>query len=719
MSTPEFHYRAFLSYSHQDRGWANWLHKALETYRVPGRLVGTRTAAGTIPRRLAPIFRDRDELASATDLSRKVNEALAQSANLIVICSPRSAASHWTNKEVLAYKRLGRGDRIFCLIVDGEPHASEDPGRAAQECFAPALRYHLGPDGALGRERTEPIAADARPGKDGRANAKLKLIAGLLDVGFDDLRQRELHRRHRRMTAIAAVAVAITLITGALAVEALLARRAAERHQKQAEDLIGFMLGDLNGKLGQMQRLDVMEAIDDQAMRYFKSLPSADVTDETLAQRARGLEKIGSIRTDQGHLQAAMESYQTALQLNAALARAAPANPQRQLSYANDWAWIGKTYWSLGRLEAASAAFEAAQRVLSRAELHDPSDTETRYEIATLDNDIGHVLEAQGRLEEAAVHYQNMLRVSRSLVTGTSLHKDWETELGMAHNNLGKLALMSGDLATAIAEYRADDVIETQLSARDPHDNEQLENVVTAHAILGRTLALAGDIPAGIADLRQSMQLAAQLASFDPEHTLYQEDLALYEWQLGRLERLSGDLRDARELTQRSVVIFSTLTSREPGNSAWHRELAEALSEDSAEALAAGEARHAEAQALAALRLLEPLLARQPEERALVLATARARLQRAAAAADPATAQGERRQALEIIASVRSGRADPRLLALETEALLGLGRAADVEAPLGQLAQCGYRDPALMALLERQHIPYTPQSALSADAAVR
>ncbi|MBV8341695.1 MAG: toll/interleukin-1 receptor domain-containing protein, partial [Gammaproteobacteria bacterium] len=48
MSTPEFHYRAFLSYSHQDRGWANWLHKALETYRVPGRLVGTRTAAGTI-----------------------------------------------------------------------------------------------------------------------------------------------------------------------------------------------------------------------------------------------------------------------------------------------------------------------------------------------------------------------------------------------------------------------------------------------------------------------------------------------------------------------------------------------------------------------------------------------------------------------------------------------------------------------------------------------
>jgi hypothetical protein len=74
-----FAYRAFISYSHRDKAWGDWLHKALETYRVPSRLVGTRTAHGTIPRRLHPIFRDRDELPSAADLGRKVNEALAKS----------------------------------------------------------------------------------------------------------------------------------------------------------------------------------------------------------------------------------------------------------------------------------------------------------------------------------------------------------------------------------------------------------------------------------------------------------------------------------------------------------------------------------------------------------------------------------------------------------------------------------------------------------------
>ncbi|MEO6969144.1 MAG: hypothetical protein ABI132_11930, partial [Rhodanobacteraceae bacterium] len=59
-SVSAFAYRAFISYSHADRAWCDWLHKVLETYRVPSRLVGRETASGTIPRRLTPIFRDRD-----------------------------------------------------------------------------------------------------------------------------------------------------------------------------------------------------------------------------------------------------------------------------------------------------------------------------------------------------------------------------------------------------------------------------------------------------------------------------------------------------------------------------------------------------------------------------------------------------------------------------------------------------------------------------------
>jgi hypothetical protein len=42
----EFKYWAFLSYSHTDNKWGDWLHKALETYRIPKRLVGKSARDG-------------------------------------------------------------------------------------------------------------------------------------------------------------------------------------------------------------------------------------------------------------------------------------------------------------------------------------------------------------------------------------------------------------------------------------------------------------------------------------------------------------------------------------------------------------------------------------------------------------------------------------------------------------------------------------------------
>jgi hypothetical protein len=130
-----YKYKAFISYSHSDEKWASWLHKSLETYKVPKPIVGNETAMGEIPPRLAPVFRDRDELPSATNLGELLTESLRASATQIVICSPAAAQSRWVNEEIICFKRLGRSNRIFCLIVDGEPWASNKPGQEDQECF--------------------------------------------------------------------------------------------------------------------------------------------------------------------------------------------------------------------------------------------------------------------------------------------------------------------------------------------------------------------------------------------------------------------------------------------------------------------------------------------------------------------------------------------------------------------------------------------------------
>ena len=142
MSSPEsrsesdYRYWAFISYSHADEAQGAWVHRALESYRLPKRLVGRPTELGAVPRRLFPIFRDQDELPGSPDLGGNLREALKASRNLIVVCSPQAAQSKWVNEEIREFNILGRSDRILCVISKGDPKATD----AASRCFPSSMR---------------------------------------------------------------------------------------------------------------------------------------------------------------------------------------------------------------------------------------------------------------------------------------------------------------------------------------------------------------------------------------------------------------------------------------------------------------------------------------------------------------------------------------------------------------------------------------------------
>src|SRR4051812_42232519 len=246
-------YTAFLSYSHRDAAAAARLHRRLEAYRVPKRLVGADAPRGPVPRRLWPIFRDREELPAASDLSETVRTALGQSGALVILCSPSAATSLWVAEEIETFRRLHSDRPILAAVLDGDP----------PDCFPAALR-------AFGKDGTwhEPLATDLRPGKDGRHLGLLKLVAGITGLGLDDLVQRDASRRVRRVTVVTIGAVVAMLIMAALAILALKARREAESERNEAEGLATFMLTDLRDRLRGVGRLDVMRAVNARALDY-------------------------------------------------------------------------------------------------------------------------------------------------------------------------------------------------------------------------------------------------------------------------------------------------------------------------------------------------------------------------------------------------------------------------------------------------------------------
>ena len=201
----DFKYRGFISYSYKDKDWGVWLHKALEKYPIHKKLVGVETAIGKTPKRLGRIFRDEDELGSVHDLGKKVETALKGSDTLIVICSPNSANSEWVNNEINYFKSLNRTTRVLALIVDGTPH-SGDP---ETECFPEALKSN--PVGSP----ANPLAVDVR--KYGKDDSVIRLVSGILEIDYDDLKQRDEQRRREDLRkAQALFAGGLVLLASAL-----------------------------------------------------------------------------------------------------------------------------------------------------------------------------------------------------------------------------------------------------------------------------------------------------------------------------------------------------------------------------------------------------------------------------------------------------------------------------------------------------------------------
>lgn len=681
-------YRAFISYSHADARWAAWLHRSLEGYRLPSRLRGGTGAHGPLPERLTPIFRDRDDLSSAGELGPQIQAALEASEALVVVCSPNSARSPFVQAEILAYKRLGRGNRIYAFIIDGEPNAGD-----ARECFAPALRHELDADGNLGQAAANPIAADARAGKDGKALARLKVLAGLFGLPLDTLRQREAHRRHVRMAAITGLAVLVMLVTSVLAVQAVIARSAAERRQKQAEVLVNFMLGDLNDKLSEVGRLDILSAVNDKAMAYFKSLPNTDITDEALQQRAKAFVKIGAVRNEQGEYPKAMQSFQAAADLSGALAKASPGDVARQLEYADVQAYIGLTHWHQGDLDGAERGFDAAHDVLAAARRFAPDDGELLFQSSTIDNNLGHVLEANGQIDAATKRYRRMLEAAQRLAMLGPDNIEWQTQLAIAHNNLAKMALLQGDLAGAIAGYREDLAVKSQLVDRDPRNNEQQRLLLKARASLGRTLALTGELEQGASLILKALEEARRLSAMEPDSSDYQREVGLYALQLSLVQRQQGNAEASQRLIQESLTSLDALVKANPDQPTWQRDRAEALTELAEQAIAAGvESREPTKLLGEALSLLEAQLVANAQERSTVIAVVNARLRLASISTDEARVDLATRS-LATIEAQTSARKDPRLLALKADALRQAGRTAEANALAKSLLASGYRAP--------------------------
>ena len=460
-----------------------------------------------MPKRLVPIFRDREELPAANDLSAEVRAALRASRSLIVVCSPAAAASTWVEREVEVFRQLHPDRPVLAAMRYGEP----------ADCFPSSLRQ-TGKAGVL----SEPLAADFRRGRDTEHLGLLKLVAGILRLGLDELVQRDAHRRAQRVTAVTASALAAMIVMGVLTVFALNARSEAERQRGEAEGLVEYMLTDLRDRLKGVGRLDVMTAVNERALRYYSDQDLAMLQAASLERRARIFHAMGEDDETRGKHDVALAEFLEARRTTAALLAEAPNDPERLYDHAQSEYWIGAVAYDLGKYARAKRSMLAYKSLVVRA---------------------------------LSVAHRN---------------SKYQLELGEANSNLCAVTVTGHMDSRAAVRYCTDALSQTETATRGrPISGDRASNLIDRHAWLADAYRAAGQIDRAKAErFAEERILNAQIAG-DPNNMDLKDTWIALQRALAQIDMLQGDKAVARERLAHALATADDMTKFDPTNKQW------------------------------------------------------------------------------------------------------------------------------------------------------
>lgn len=553
-------YRAFISYCHEDEKWAEWLHRSLERYRLP-RALRSSLSAGAAD--LKPIFRDKDELASGHSLSDSLKEALGSSEWLVVVCSPAAVRSKWVNEEISTFRDYRASEKVLCLLVDG------DPGTA----FPPAL---------LEGSQFEPLAADPRDSADGRRDALLRIAAGMLNVGFDDLRRRDQRQRYQdllRLTISACVGlIAMTGLAFYANTQRLLASEEAATARLVTQSLVSMFksLSPGSQQRGDVSAAEILERGEEQIMLQLSDEP------EVLAEV---LEAVGGVYINLGLYERSIRTLSDSQKLfpvqrpslNIRMAEAHwrfgkmdeaegfLLDTARHLSEDASPSLLGDLELTWGTLEWSRVRFDQAEAHLSKALEHlESAYGRNDYRYARASVNLGNVYSDMRRYDDAEPLLRTGVRIMRAT------YGDDHISTATAQSAVGMLELDRKHYADA--ELLLSDAVETFERVLEP-DHPTL---ATARQALGRSLHGMGDYDAALFQLETARASRGRalgeshpfLASSDAYRSL-----TLIE--LGRTEESLRILEHALEVVQESfgsehpavgeVMVYQAIALREVG----------------------------------------------------------------------------------------------------------------------------------------------------------
>lgn len=347
-------------------------------------------------------------------------------------------------------------------------------------------------------------------------------------------------------------------------------RERAELARSEAEDLVGFMLDELNTGLQSVGRLDLMESVAEQALAYYGELDMQRMQ-ATQGQPALALLRIAGVLDFQGDRE---QSLQVATHATTAFSELSKTLPDDLLVRYR----TGLAHMQLADLQRTQGNFpEAIQAAETSIELgrrltagfapgegpdEQPTGAErwkillrSMYLKADAHMRIGAETETVLLLEAAADLAEPAVQIEPKLATDLG---DIQFKRCDAYHDFNRRELLLEACQAAME-------IDGQLYAADSDNHWLYKNYSLDHMVLGRVYLSLDRPQEGLAIISKGEQHARAIAAWDPSNAESQNDLAAMLNTKGRILQALDQQAESRQTFEAALAISEPLAADREG----------------------------------------------------------------------------------------------------------------------------------------------------------
>jgi tetratricopeptide (TPR) repeat protein/tRNA A-37 threonylcarbamoyl transferase component Bud32 len=377
-------------------------------------------------------------------------------------------------------------------------------------------------------------------------------------------------RRHRTAVAVAAAAVIVLAIVGSVSLREVVdakhvaetERATAEQNRGDAEDLMGFMLGDLHDKLQPVGKTELLDSVATKAIGYYQRRRPGSFAERHKVVVA--MSNLGDVLSDEGHTAAALAQYRASLESAETLAGLDPGNWVALHSIAVRHQRIGDVLIAQGDNAGALADFRIDLGIQMLLAAREPDNLDRQRDLNVSFFKVAGVLNEMGRVPEAIANHRAALAISERLAE-VRPSSAADRDLALDHSRLGAALANHGEREAAIAENRAALQVLDRAASRDPNDAQTLATQLAIHLTLGDILDQNNDDAAAeAAEYTAGIAVGERLIVRDPNDANWKSNVAYCRSQLaGAHHKLGQDVAAVAEL-ETALAVQVELATEDP-----------------------------------------------------------------------------------------------------------------------------------------------------------